>query len=769
MIRRLSVCLMALVLGAVGASSQVTVPGELILGQSWLDVQQPWGMGKTIVVAPEGTVHCGLTREYRTSYGTMLRAATSCVSEDGSFIFPTNVINVPSRLYQLALTWYAEAWSTLPAFSSERPYVAGWSYPWLGRDFQGCTQAYEYYRFETSGRTIVRASVDLAGKTQTLVRGSGDEQEELVYYRLSDLDPAILEDSLVVSDAAYGHFLVLSAQATTATALIWSEPYDGVFMPGLPAEWQQWVRCHDDRQVDGDLRPGLEQGPYLSLAGSPESLPEWALCEHLRAGGDFDAVYDRDTYVGLHFAWMTPFFFCDSLLIADPESDVLEARASCVRTNYGSALWHRRIADGTGTPTLISSRLTADSEADAFPCPGLNHAIQDRVQLAVDPQTGDVYAAWNSYSASDTRAPGSDGLRMPNAEIMVAVSHDNGSTWTVPQNVTQTATPGCETGECASETNMSLAAEVYGGQLHFIYVRDLHAGDSHASQTDSGLFQDGSEATDNDWCYLPVDVDGLPGAFANHGHVGLAMYHRAFLFEEGHPTQAEVHDKVLIVNEYATPVRITEVDLLHDNADNVWSEEYRCGWEVAVDDEYVLNPVCTSDWNGEIPAHSVLACRVYVGHDHLPNSDQLFRFAFSTGEERVYRFAYQDSLGNSLVERLDAENFSSYNVRMLYRSNCEDLVTVDASPLPMALELLPAWPNPFNPVTHVAFVLPQAGQVRLEVFDLAGRRVSTLVNGSMAAGQHEALFDGGMLASGVYFSRLSAGSEVRVGKLMLIK
>ncbi|MFT4604562.1 MAG: hypothetical protein ACI9W4_001295 [Rhodothermales bacterium] len=61
-------------------------------------------------------------------------------------------------------------------------------------------------------------------------------------------------------------------------------------------------------------------------------------------------------------------------------------------------------------------------------------------------------------------------------------------------------------------------------------------------------------------------------------------------------------------------------------------------------------------------------------------------------------------------------------------------------------ELSQNYPNPFNPVTTVEFALPETVEVRLEVFDVLGRRVQTLVNGPMDAGYHSVQFNGERLA-----------------------
>ncbi len=90
--------------------------------------------------------------------------------------------------------------------------------------------------------------------------------------------------------------------------------------------------------------------------------------------------------------------------------------------------------------------------------------------------------------------------------------------------------------------------------------------------------------------------------------------------------------------------------------------------------------------------------------------------------------------------------------------------------LPAMLELQQNYPNPFNPVTTINYQLPQHSRVRLEVFDLMGRKVSTLIDGqSQAAGRYSVRFDASNLASGTYIYRLSAGRTHLTKKLTLIK
>lgn len=80
-----------------------------------------------------------------------------------------------------------------------------------------------------------------------------------------------------------------------------------------------------------------------------------------------------------------------------------------------------------------------------------------------------------------------------------------------------------------------------------------------------------------------------------------------------------------------------------------------------------------------------------------------------------------------------------------------------------------ASPNPFNPITAITYNLTSPSRVTLTIFDLTGREVATLVDGTQPAGIHEVRFNGGNLPSSIYFARLTGNNQTSVKKLVLAK
>ncbi|SVB14964.1 uncharacterized protein METZ01_LOCUS167818 [marine metagenome] len=102
------------------------------------------------------------------------------------------------------------------------------------------------------------------------------------------------------------------------------------------------------------------------------------------------------------------------------------------------------------------------------------------------------------------------------------------------------------------------------------------------------------------------------------------------------------------------------------------------------------------------------------------------------------------------------------------------LFAVDDPMVPFEFTLLPAVPNPFNPVTEIQFDVPQLGSVQLNVFDLLGRPIKNLVNDFKSPGTYRVIWDakdntGHRLSAGMYLYQLRSGNYVQTRKMVLLK
>ena len=79
------------------------------------------------------------------------------------------------------------------------------------------------------------------------------------------------------------------------------------------------------------------------------------------------------------------------------------------------------------------------------------------------------------------------------------------------------------------------------------------------------------------------------------------------------------------------------------------------------------------------------------------------------------------------------------------------------------------YPNPFNPSTTIRYQLPVASEVKLEVYDVLGKKIATLVNERQSAGSYQVVWNASGLSSGTYFYRLQAGTFVETKKMIMVK
>ena len=89
--------------------------------------------------------------------------------------------------------------------------------------------------------------------------------------------------------------------------------------------------------------------------------------------------------------------------------------------------------------------------------------------------------------------------------------------------------------------------------------------------------------------------------------------------------------------------------------------------------------------------------------------------------------------------------------------------------LPAAYALQQNYPNPFNPATVIRFSVAAKQAVSLQIFDITGRLVETLINQHLTPGKYEVTWQAGHLPSGTYFMQMKSGDFVKTRKMVLLK
>ena len=92
-----------------------------------------------------------------------------------------------------------------------------------------------------------------------------------------------------------------------------------------------------------------------------------------------------------------------------------------------------------------------------------------------------------------------------------------------------------------------------------------------------------------------------------------------------------------------------------------------------------------------------------------------------------------------------------------------------ASAAPAAFAVAQNSPNPFNPTTTISFTLAKAGKTTVDVYNVAGQKISTLVNSSLSAGSHSVTWNAAKFSAGVYFYTVKSGDFSKTMKMTLLK
>ena len=185
---------------------------------------------------------------------------------------------------------------------------------------------------------------------------------------------------------------------------------------------------------------------------------------------------------------------------------------------------------------------------------------------------------------------------------------------------------------------------------------------------------------------------------------------------------------------------------------------------------------------------SVTAGQVQFVYDPSNKAPVEF-FATRTKENEMYLKYHLPEKGFSILEfarsgslELDTINFDldvNNEIELFYSFNNlnnsiyqKGFVQINNNIIPERIDLYPAYPNPFNPVTTLRFDIPKAKTVNnilISIFDIQGREIESLINEHRLPGSYTVQWHANRFSSGMYFARLTYGEKIKTQKIILLK
>ncbi|PJA30129.1 MAG: hypothetical protein CO189_00545 [candidate division Zixibacteria bacterium CG_4_9_14_3_um_filter_46_8] len=368
-------------------------------------------------------------------------------------------------------------------------------------------------------------------------------------------------------------------------------------------------------------------------------------------------------------------------------------------------LWHWSAATGID--------MIANGWFASFP--GAWNRSISKMSIGVD-SCNNLFAVWTQFNATDVSAGGRS-----NGDLFMSYSSDGGTTWSTPANLTNSQTPGCLAGNCDSDHWSSLDEKV-DDNLRILYINDKDAG---------GIPQTEGSGTENPVMYFEYpnplcqpqgaccDVNMVPDTYPINVPPGGSFGLTGFI---ANPTSAPIATDVWVGVKYLT--------------------SFFQLWYFA---NIPLNPgqFLSAHMNQAVPGFAPLGTYTYIAYcgDRPTNvkCDSAF-FSFSVVGGRIE--------GGYDAWTLEG-GFDAGNTPNEYAAG--------------------SYPNPFNATTTITYVIPTAGNVNLAVYNIAGQKVATLVDGYNEAGPHSVTWDAANYSSGIYFYKLSAGEKVFTERMTLLK
>jgi hypothetical protein len=746
--------------------------GDIVaVGDTRYDYQCNGSSNKMIAVSSDGVAHGSFMGG---SMGTDRRVKAWCVDPSLTLVGPINTMEIRTGYTTHACTSEMPTNGMSPNSGVAAMHTSTQG-SFTGVDFMGCTLAFGNMQSDLGGDILwPHVAVDHQDRLHLVAYDS--VTNNIWYQRTSDglsWDGAGVE---VTDNCESLGSIAVGSKSSDRACVLYHEKTSLEDIPFDMGEGLIGIQLHHDVNMylaeDGDIAQEISAGNFISMTDfGPESTAPFGQYGS-RAYCDLDGLFDFTEDADFHMAYTGGPQWTDTLHVIWDVASEDSLREVYMHWNLGRGqIWHHNYDQDTWSH-ITGSNVVFDENEEDWLDQGAWRQRQDRPSLAVDPETGYLYCAWTQTSPDDMGPEDAEGKAYPNAEIFAACSADNGATWGMPINLSNTPTPDCASGDCLSENYHSLA-EIANGYLHLQYVEDTDPG---------GIAQEEGSETLSDVIYQRVPVALVPphsgSAWDAFGKIGLAQtsrwyrwYASAWCGDEAVLDSVKWIEPVHVFNEGREDAHVARVSFHHYEMDQIGIPEdlglTELGCEVMTDEGYI--PL--AEWDGNLPGFSAVKFNAHVAYAGLPNYDLLLGFHFDDSHPSLY---YRIDLENALETEGEEPCTGVLKIDLNEVENFEEMVlfeydSIEESLQPVNMQLMPNYPNPFNPTTTLAYTLDAGTMVSLKVYNLQGQVVADLVSGFQGAGFHQTVFDAQSLASGVYFARFEAGQKTQTQKMILAR
>lgn len=398
--------------------------------------------------------------------------------------------------------------------------------------------------------------------------------------------------------------------------------------------------------------------------------------------------------------------------------------------------------------------------------------------------SGKLICAFTTYLRGNTQIV-QNGDTVNTGEIFYSISVDNGNSWSVPQNITNT--PFIE------EKHPSLTPLSTTDSLRIFYIRDMKAGDyvyedSWGKAPVYGIFYN---QLFNTIPATPLLISPLNNSVYQsvtplldwNNTQGAALY-QIQLSRNQDFTELILNQSNINTSQFQVPVSIINYDSVYywrvnasnSNGTGQWSST----WHFRTMTFLPPAPVLVSppfgaigisltprlDWN-EAPTAESYHVQVSIDSNFGTSIIDLSNLTVS----QYIIPASTLSMDTVYYWRVNSTNLNGtgdWSLVWYFKTLLTD-INSENEQIPEQYYLSQNYPNPFNPITHLGFGILEFGLVSLRVYDALGKDVAVLVNEKLSPGIYESEFDGSNYPSGIYYYKLEAGDFSEVRKMILLK